>query len=133
MRERRRNYELMIIISPLHSNEEGVAATVERISNSIVNAGGEVTGVNQNPPWGRRKLAYPIREYASGEASRRNFTEGYYVLLTFNLAAAKVSEVERTLKLTDSVMRHLITLVEQKAVIVEETAEEAEPVADKAE
>ncbi|EFO79131.1 ribosomal protein S6 [Oscillochloris trichoides DG-6] len=133
MRERRRNYELMIIISPLHANEEGVTATVERISQSITNAGGEVAGVNQSPPWGRRKLAYPIREYASGEASRRNFTEGYYALFTFSLAAAKVAEVERTLKLTDSVMRHLITLVEQKAIPAEEVAEEAEPVADQAE
>ncbi|NTW00424.1 MAG: 30S ribosomal protein S6 [Oscillochloris sp.] len=133
MRERRRNYELMIIISPLHANEEGIANTIERISQSVVGSGGEVAGVNHTPPWGRRKLAYPIREYASGEASRRNFTEGYYVLFTFTLSAGKVSELERTLKLTDAVMRHLITVVEQKGGSTAEATEDAEAVAEKAE
>lgn len=131
MRERRRNYELMIIISPLYTNEEGITATIDRLSHAITNAGGEVTGVNQAPPWGRRKLAYPIREYASGEASRRNFTEGFYVLFTFSLFAAKVADVEHTLKLTDSVMRYLVTVVEQRGVaapIVENVETTAEKV-----
>jgi small subunit ribosomal protein S6 len=133
VRERRRNYELMIIISPLHANEEGINATIDRLSQSITGSGGEISGVNQAPPWGRRKLAYPIREYASGEASRRNFTEGYYVLFTFSLSASKVGDVERTLKLTDSVMRHLITVVEQRGSSEEASTEDAEAVADKAE
>lgn len=133
MRERRRSYELMIIISPLYANEEGITATIERISQSITGAGGEVSGVNQAPPWGRRKLAYPIREYASGEASRRNFTEGYYALFTFSLSASKVAEVERTLKLSDSVMRHLITVVEQKGGSESDAAEATETIAEKAE
>jgi small subunit ribosomal protein S6 len=132
VRERRRNYELMIVISPLHANEEGIAAAIERVTHSIVVGGGEVSGVNQASPWGRRKLAYPIREYASGEASRRNFTEGYYVLITFSLSAGKMLEVERTIKLTDAIMRHLMTVIEQKSV-VGESAEGAEVVAEKAE
>jgi small subunit ribosomal protein S6 len=132
MRERRRNYELMIVISPLHANEEGIAAAIERVTHSIVASGGEVSGINQTSPWGRRKLAYPIREYASGEASRRNFTEGFYVLITYSLSAAKVTEVERTIKLTDAIMRHLVTVVEQKGVAVVAT-EGVEAVAEKAE
>ena len=114
MRERRRDYELVIVISPLASNEEGVAAAVDRIKTAISSNGGEVTSVNQGAPWGRRKLAYPIREYVSGEASRRAFSEGYYVLLNFSLSAAKVAEVERTIKFTDTILRHLITLVETR-------------------
>ncbi|MBX0330418.1 30S ribosomal protein S6 [Oscillochloris sp. ZM17-4] len=133
MRERRRNYELMIIINPLHANEEGIAAAIERVTHSIQNAGGEVTSVNQASPWGRRKLAYPIREYASGEASRRNFTEGYYVLFTFGLSAGKVTDVERTLKLSDAVMRHLITVIEQKGSSADEAPEAVEAVAEQAE
>ncbi len=132
MRERRRHYELMIVISPLHANEEGIAAAIERVTHSIVASGGEVSGINQTSPWGRRKLAYPIREYASGEASRRNFTEGFYVLITYSLSAAKVTEVERTIKLTDAIMRHLVTVVEQKGVAVV-AAEGVEAVAEKAE
>lgn len=114
MRERRRDYELMFIVSPLSANEEGVAGAVDRIRQAIESNGGEVGAINQSSPWGRRKLAYAIREYVSGEASRRNFGEGYYVLLHFSLSAAKVTEVERTIKLTASILRYLITLVEQK-------------------
>jgi small subunit ribosomal protein S6 len=114
MRERRRDYELVIVISPLASNEEGVNAAVDRIKATVTGNGGEVSGVNQSAPWGRRKLAYPIREYVSGEASRRAFSEGYYVLITFSLSAAKVAEVERTIKFSDTILRHLITLVETR-------------------
>ena len=119
MRERRRDYEMVFIISPLSANEEGIAATVDRLRSSIESNGGQVTSVNQSAPWGRRKLAYPIREYVSGEASRRNFAEGYYVLMTFTLSAARVIELERTIKLTDTILRHLITLIEQKAAAAE--------------
>ena len=130
MRERRRDYELMIIVSPLAANEEGVTAAVDRIRDVVQNNGGEVTAVNQSSPWGRRKMAYSIREYVSGEASRRNFTEGFYVLLHFSIGAAKVLEVERTIKLTDSILRYLITLVEQKGSTAA-APEATEAVADK--
>ncbi|NJN19434.1 MAG: 30S ribosomal protein S6 [Oscillochloris sp.] len=131
MRERRRSYELMIIISPLAANEEGIAAVMNRLTNTIESGGGEVTAINQSSPWGRRKLAYPIRSYVTGEASRRNFSEGYYVLIHFNLSASQVGDVERTIKLTDTILRHLITQVEQKgsseeAPVVEEAVAETE-------
>lgn len=118
MRERRREYELMFIISPLHSSEEEINTITERISQTIDNNGGSVSNVDQSAPWGRRKLAYPIRDYAGGEASRRNFTEGYYVLMHFTLLTERVSELERTLRLTDSVLRHLVTLVDRKGRIL---------------
>ncbi len=118
MRERRREYELMFIISPLHSSEEEVNAIVERVSQTIDSNGGAVSNVEHSTPWGRRKLAYPIREYAGGEASRRNFTEGYYVLLHFTLLTDRVSELERTLRLTDPILRHLVTLVDRKGRIL---------------
>lgn len=133
MRERRRDYEMVFIISPLNANEEGVAATVDRLRQTIEANGGELTSVNQSAPWGRRKLAYPIREYVSGEASRRNFSEGYYVMFTFSLSAAKVIELERTIKLTDTILRHLITVIEQKGGATPPPAESTEPVAEKSE
>ena len=61
------------------------------------------------------KFAYPIREYAEGEASRRPFNEGYYVLCHFSLPTTQVVTLERSLKLNDSVLRYLMTLVETKA------------------
>jgi small subunit ribosomal protein S6 len=131
VRERRRDYELMVIVNPLHANEEGITAVVDRLTQTIESNGGAVTGVNQSPPWGRRKLAYPIRDYVSGEASRRSFSEGYYLLLHFSLSAAKVIDLERTIKLTDAILRHLVTLVEHKAVVVD--SPEAEEVAEESE
>jgi small subunit ribosomal protein S6 len=115
MRERRRDYELMFIVSPLRASEEEITATINRVRQAITNADGEVTSTDHTPPWGRRKFAYPIREYVEGEASRRAFTEGFYVLCHFSLPASRVPDVERTLKLTDSVLRYLLTLVETKA------------------
>ncbi|MEN9934857.1 MAG: hypothetical protein RLZZ387_1436 [Chloroflexota bacterium] len=131
MRERRRDYEMMYIISPLRSTEEEIGATITRVSQAITSLGGEVTDTNHSAPWGRRKFAYPIREYAEGEASRRSFNEGYYVLMHFSLAADKIAELERTLKLTDAVLRYLLTVVDLRAgapapAAVSATADEGE-------
>jgi small subunit ribosomal protein S6 len=116
MRERRRDYELLFIVSPLRSSEEEIANTINRVRQSIAGAGGEMTDVDQSPPWGRRKFAYPIREYAEGEASRRPFNEGIYVLCHFNLASTHIPEIERALKLNDSVLRYLLTLVDPRTI-----------------
>lgn len=112
MRERRRTYELMYIVSPLRSAEDEIAGVIDRVRGSIASAGGEVTSTNHAPPWGRRKFAYPIREYAEGEASRRSFSEGYYVLCHLTLPTSQVPTLERALGLNDSVLRYLLTLVD---------------------
>lgn len=114
MRERRRTYELMFIISPLRSGEDEIAAAINRVQQSITNLGGEVLDVDHTPPWGRRKFAYSIRDYAEGEPSRRSFSEGYYVLAHMRLTTTRVAEFERALQLNDSVIRYLVTLVEIK-------------------
>jgi small subunit ribosomal protein S6 len=114
MRERRRDYELMYIISSLRNSEEEISATINRVTQAITSLGGEVATTNHASPWGRRKFAYPIREYAEGEASRRAFTEGYYVLTHFSVSTDKIVELERVLKLTDSVLRYLLTLVDAR-------------------
>jgi small subunit ribosomal protein S6 len=136
MRERRRDYELLFIISPLRSSDEEITNAINRVRQAITAAGGEVTNVDQSAPWGRRKFAYPIREYAEGEASRRPFNEGYYILCHFNLVTAQMPILERSLKLNDSVLRYMLTLVEGKAqpipaaVSVIGSAEQAAPADD---
>lgn len=112
MRERRRDYELLLIISSLRSSDEEITNALNRVRQSITAAGGEVTDVDQSAPWGRRKFAYPIREYAEGEASRRPFNEGFYVLCHFSLPTTQIPTIERALKLNDSVLRYLLTLVD---------------------
>ncbi|NJL04931.1 MAG: 30S ribosomal protein S6 [Chloroflexaceae bacterium] len=101
----------MFIVSPLHADDDSITNIINRVSQTIEAEGGEITSVNHNPPWGRRRLAYPIRAYASGEASRRNFTEGFYVLMHFNLESAKVLTVDRAIRFIDPILRHLLTII----------------------
>src|SRR5262245_58195098 len=117
MRERRRDYELMFIISPLRSSEGDITTTISRVHQAIIANSGEVANTDQGAPWGRRKFAYPIREYAEGEASRRAFTEGFYVLCHFSLPAARIPELERSLKLNDAILRYLLTLVDARGQV----------------
>jgi small subunit ribosomal protein S6 len=127
LRERRRDYELMYVISSIRSGEEEIGNVINRVSQAITSLGGEVTAVNHAAPWGRRKFAYPIREYAEGEASRRMFTEGYYVLTHLKLSTVQIGELERTLKLTDSVLRYLLTVIEtSEALAIAPAASAAE-------
>lgn len=115
MRERRRNYELLFIIPPIRIGDEEIGNAIERVAQTIANLGGTVTEINHAPPWGRRKFAYPIRAYVEGEASRRVFTEGYYVLVHFQMATDRIAELERLLKLNDSVLRYMLTLIETRS------------------
>ena len=117
MRDRKRDYELLFIVSPLRSSEEEIAATVERVSQSIAAVGGSSNSVQQTAPWGRRKFAYPMREYAEGEASRRVFTEGYYVLVNCTLPTLQIRELERLFKLNEAVLRYLLTQLEPRPVV----------------
>ena len=125
MRDRKRDYELLFIASPMRSSEEEISATIERVSQQIVAVGGTVNAVSQTSPWGRRKFAYPMREYAEGESSRRVFTEGYYVLINCTLPTLQIRELERTLKLNDSVLRYMLTQVEAPAAPADAPSTEA--------
>ncbi len=92
-----RTYELVVIVYP-DAEEEELTAIVDKISQVITTNGGQVleTGV-----WGRRRLAYPIR----------NFREGYYVAMQVQLERESIPELERSLKLTEEVIRHLLVRV----------------------
>lgn len=90
------NYELLYIIDN-DLSDEAKKAVVDKISGVITDNGGTVDAVDVEK-WGTRKLAYPINYK----------TEGYYVLVNFTSDAALPAEVERILRITDSVMRFLI-------------------------
>ena len=92
------NYELMYIID-LDKGEEEIAAIVEKFKN-LIEANGTLT---EQDEWGKRKLAYLINDKP----------EGYYVLAKFTTAPEFPAELDRILKITDGVMRSLITVVGQ--------------------
>ena len=89
------NYEAMIIYS-LKNGEEGVKALNDKFKG-MIEANGTLASVDE---WGKRKLAYEIDDQ----------TEGYYVLYTFEAKPDFPAEFDRVLKITDGVMRSLVTV-----------------------
>ena len=93
------NYEVMFIIDPTLEDEKK-DATVETVKG-IIAAEGEVGNVDV---WGMRKLAYPIQKK----------TEGYYVVIEFKAEHTLPKELDRRLKISDNVIRHLIVNKDEK-------------------
>ena len=91
------NYEVMYIIDPA-KGEDGIAALVAKFKE-LIEANGTV---NELEEIGIRKLAYLIDDKP----------EGYYVLVKFTSAPDFPAELDRVLKITDGVMRSLITVIE---------------------
>ncbi len=96
-----RRYELMLVIRP-DLAEERVQATLDRITRSISAAEGQLVKVS---PWGRRRLAYPIGPHREGS---------YYIAL-FDAPSAAIEELERGLRITEELLRYLVTRVERPA------------------
>jgi small subunit ribosomal protein S6 len=88
------HYELMSIIRP-DLDDEHLETTVDLLSTTVTNAGGQVENVDR---WGRRRLAYPIKGY----------TDGYYVVVTFTGQGPISNEVIRLLNLSESIMRSIV-------------------------
>ena len=107
----RRDYELGFILNP-EVSEEQTSAILERIEKIVKNYDGQVVKVNQ---WGRRRLAYPIDHHR----------DGYYVFIDMILTPETVLELDRTLKVSEEVMRHLVKRRDPKAVQKEREEREA--------
>ena len=88
-------YEVMVIYT-LKNGEDGVNALNDKFK-AMIEANGTMESVDA---WGKRKLAYEIDDQ----------TEGYYVLYTFAAEPAFPAELDRVFKITDGVMRSLITV-----------------------
>lgn len=97
-----RTYELMTVLSP-DVPEDDITGVLDAISGYVTDAGGTVQGVQRDSPWGRRRLAYPIRH------AGRDVRDGYYTLYHLELAPSRVADVERDLKLNTQVIRYLVT------------------------
>ncbi len=92
-------YEIMFIIQAALETEKK-EAVIEMVKE-IISADGEVGKVNV---WGNRKLAYPIQ--------KKN--EGYYVVIEFTANSELPKELDRRLKISDSIIRHIIINKDQK-------------------
>jgi len=89
-----RDYEMVLVMSPGIS-DENLPGAIDKFNQFITGKGGAITEV---APWGRRKLAYPIKR----------FMEGNYVMTRFKSDAKLVKELDASLRLSEEVLRHLI-------------------------
>jgi small subunit ribosomal protein S6 len=94
-------YELVFIVQP-EVEEEPRTALVDKITQTITELQGQVQQVD---PWGKRRLAYPIKKYR----------EGSYFLMQIELPPTAVRSLERALKLMEDVIRYLVVRKEESA------------------
>lgn len=93
------NYEVMFIIDPT-LEEEARDAVIETVKG-IIDADGQA---GETDIWGMRKLAYPINKKS----------EGFYVVMQFEGNTTLPKELDRRLKISDNVMRHIIINKDEK-------------------
>ncbi len=87
-------YELLFFVAP-GIDEETRNAVMDRIQGTITNLGGVIDNVDV---WGKRKLAYEIN----------GLTDGDYTLLDFHADTQSIAELDRVLRINDTVVRHMI-------------------------
>lgn len=110
-----RTYELMTILSP-EVPEDDIQGQLDSVSGYVTTAGGTVTDVSRDSPWGRRRLAYAIRH------AGRDVRDGYYAVFHLDMPPTRVVEIERDIKLNPRIMRYLIILYEPKPADAEQAA-----------
>jgi len=89
-----RKYEVVFILRP-DLDEEKNAAIADRFQSLVETHGGEITKLEK---WGKRRLAYEVK----------GFREGFYVLVKMNAEPKVAAELDRVIKITDEVLRHII-------------------------
>lgn len=97
-----RDYELGVVINP-EIGDEQTRAVVERVTQIITANGGQVVRVNA---WGRRRLAYPIEHHR----------DALYFFYDLILDPQSVAEIERSLRVNEAIIRHLLKLRDSRVV-----------------
>lgn len=93
-------YEMMVVLHPEVSGE-GVEARMAQLRGLLTEYGHNVSDVID---WGRRRLAYPIRQSY----------EGHYLIAHYEANAdARRPELEQALLIDEQVLRHLIVRRDQ--------------------
>ena len=88
-----RKYEVIFIMKP--AEEDSINATVAKFENLINTHGGNVEKIDR---WGKRRLAYEVKDHS----------EGIYTLIYFTAEPKTVFELERVMKISDDILRHMV-------------------------
>ncbi len=95
-----RNYEAVFITNSDLSSDAS-KNLVAQIQELISKNGGRVDGLQE---WGKKRLAYRIR----------NKQDGNYVLMNFQLDTQQTKKLEQALRLNDQVLRYLLVNKDEK-------------------
>ena len=93
-----RKYELVYLVSP-EATDDQVTDLHAQVESIVQRIGGQIEKTDN---WGRRKLAYEIGPHK----------EATYVLEVINGSGDLLKEIDRRLKVSELVIRHLVVRVD---------------------
>jgi len=96
------NYELMVIFTPVLSDED-YKAVQKKYETLVKDNGGDIIGTK---PWGLKSLAYPIAKK----------TTGIYWVMEYIAPTSFNEKLKIQLLRDESVMRHMFTVLDKYAV-----------------
>ena len=97
-------YEITFIVRP-DLADEAIDAMVGTVQNRVTSSGGEILATAPFSP-ARRRMSYPIRD----------FGDGVYITIWFNLDPEAVRPMERALRLNESLLRFLVVQASELSV-----------------
>lgn len=112
-----RQYELLYIVSP-EATDQQVTELHDEVQSIVSRLDGRI---DKTDNWGRRKLAYEIKHHK----------DGIYVLETLTGSGELMKELDRRLKVTDLVVRHLVVRIDEQQKIAERMATQRQAEAEK--
>jgi len=95
-----RKYEIMYIVRP-DIEEDAQTELIERFNHILTDQGADIEKVDE---MGKRRFAYPIK----------NYRDGYYVVINFTGDHNAVNEFDRQAKFTDDIVRHMIIRLDEE-------------------
>ncbi len=102
-----RFYELTVIFNS-SLEDSSIQAEIDKIEKQISGSGGKIQKIDR---WGLRRLAYLIQ----------GFHQGYYAHFVFEAKPGLTSEIEKTMRINENILRFLTVIA--VAVPVEEKAD----------
>jgi len=99
---RRNHYETAVIINAALDDEQ-IEVEVTKIAGIITDGGGVIS---ETEKWGRKRLAYTINKNRLG----------YYAIYRYEAPVGLIAELERLLKIDESVVRFLTIRLEKEAL-----------------
>ena len=95
-----RKYECFIIIDA-DLPDDAIAGVDEKIKNVVAGNGGAVLDY---VPWGKKKLAYPVKKR----------TRGHYGLMEFAGESKLVAELERNMRLDERILKFITVMIQDR-------------------